>query len=284
MTVDDFVDMNRKRLSVTALCEAISLRRSTYYARRKKPGSARAKRDTDLAGEIALVRRGYSKNIGRRNVAHALRRKGKPAGEKRIGRVMKANGWYGVPHSRRSRPALPVPISHRDLVQRKFSAEAPNLLWWGDTKEFWTGEGKLYLASLQDAYSRYIVGFALSATNDSELTKAALARAVRSRRPQRGLIHHTDRGGPYTSWSYQTQVERIGARPSVSRPGVPHDNACIESFHSTLQREFLAFNRFATRSQATSQISGWIRNYNLKRFHSTLGYLSPAEHESHNAA
>lgn len=284
MTADDFVDMHRKRLPVKALCEAIGLRRSTYYAHRKKPGSARMRRDADLAREIALVRRGYSKNIGRRNVAYALRRKGKPAAEKRIGRVMKANGWYGVPYSRRSRPALPVPISHRDLVQRQFSANEPNRLWWGDTKEFWTGEGKLYLASLQDAYSRYIVGFALSATNDTELTKAALSRAVSSRRPGRGLIHHTDRGGTYTAWGYQTQLENIGALPSVSRPGVPHDNACIESFHSTLQREFLAFNRFATRQQGISQVSAWIRNYNLKRFHSTLGYLSPAEHESHNAA
>lgn len=284
MTVDDFVDMQRGRHSVSVLCDAISHKRSTYYARKRRPESSRAKQDRKLAREIAAVRRGHNRSRGRRTVARALQRKGTASGEKRIGRVMRENGWFGAPQPRRPRPAIPVPISHRDLLQRQFWASAPNEKWWGDVKEIATGEGKLFLASLQDAFSRYIVGFAFSATNDTDLTSSALARAARNRKPGRGMIHHTDRGGPYTSWAYQAELEKLGAKPSVSRPGVPHDNACIESFHSTLQRELLAYHRFKTREEAIRVITGWIRHFNRYRFHSTLGYLSPAEHEAHNVA
>lgn len=284
MTVDDFVDIHRGRLSVAVLCDAISHKRSTYYARKRRPGSSRAKRDRKLAQEIKKVRLGHNRSRGRRTVTRALQRKGITSSEKLVGRVMRENGWFGVPRPVRSRPAIPVPISHRDLLQRQFWAAGPNQKWWGDVKEIWTREGKLFLASLQDAYSRYIVGFAFSESNDTELSSSALARAVRTRKPGRGLIHHTDRGGPYTSWAYQAELEKVGALPSVSRPGVPHDNACIESFHSTLQRELLAFHQFKTRQEAIDVITGWIRHFNRHRFHSTLGYLSPAEHEAHNAA
>jgi len=284
MTVDDFVDMHRRRLPVEVLCAAISHKRSTYYARKRRPGSSRTQRDHKLAKQIAAVRRGYNKARGRRTVVRALRRKGISCSEKVVGRVMRENGWFGAPRARRQRPAIPVQISHRDLVQRQFWASAPNQVWWGDVKEIQTREGELFLSSLQDAYSRYIVGFAFSSNNDTNLTSSALARAVRNRKPGRGMIHHTDRGGPYTSWAYQAQLEQLGALPSVSRPGVPHDNACIESWHSTLQREFLAFHRFETRDQAIREITGWIRHFNKHRFHSTLGYLSPVEHEAHNVA
>lgn len=196
---------------------------------------------------------------------------------------MKANGWYGTPRSSRPRPAMPVPITHRDLVERNFSAAAPNHLWWGDVTEIPTRKGTLYLASLQDAFSRYIVGFALSTRNDTDLATAALNAAVKRRRPNRGLIHHTDRGGPYMSWTYQNRLADLGSQPSVGRKGTPHDNACIESFHSTLERELLAFEPFKTHADAIREVTGWIRHFNTRRFHSTLGRLCPAEFERHHA-
>jgi len=236
-----------------------------------------------LAKEIAKVRKGHNRSRGRRNVWEALRRKGQTAGERRIGRVMKVNGWYGTPRSSRTRPAMPVPITHRDLVGRNFSATAPNHLWWGDVTEIPTWKGTLYLASLQDAFSRYIVGFAISPSNDTDLAAAALNTAVKRRRPHRGLIHHTDRGGPYMSWAYQNRLQDLGSRPSVGRKGTPHDNACIESFHSTLERELLAFEPFTNQADAIREVTGWIRHFNSRRFHSTLGRLSPAEYERRHA-
>lgn len=281
MTVDDFVTESRGTASVKALCAAIGLKRSTYYARRKRPESARVARDELLAHQIAKVRKGHHHVRGRRNVKEALRRKKNGAGERRIGRVMRAKGWYGTPRSSRPKPPIPVPIvSPRDLVQRQFHASAPNQTWWGDVTEIPTGEGTVYLATLQDAFSRYIVGYAFSTRNDTDLAMAALRNAEKRRRPSRGIIHHTDQGSPYRSWTYQAELEQIGAEPSFSRVGKPGDNACIESWHSTLEREFLAFRDFSTCTQAIHETTGWIRHFNRWRFHSTLGRLTPAEFEA----
>ena len=280
MTADDFVEAHRDRFPVGVLCASIGHHRSTYYARRHRPQLQQPRRDAQLARDIAAVRRGHNRARGRRTVREALRRKGVAAGERRIGRVMRAEGWFGTPRSSRPKPAIPVPLmAHTDLVRRKFRASAPNRLWWGDVKQIATGAGPLYLASLQDAFSRYIVGFAFSQRNDNDLTAAALMRAVGHRRPSRGLVHHSDRGSSYMAWPYLAHLERMGSRQSVGRAGTPHDNACIESWHSTLQRELLAFHDFRTPTEAVVAVSGWIRHFNRRRFHSTLGLLTPLEFE-----
>lgn len=283
MTVDDFVTAYRGTASVSVLCAAIGHKRSTYYARRRRAASARVARDAKLAREIAGVRRGYNHVRGRRNVKEALRRKGNTAGERRIGRVMRENGWYGTPRSSRPRPPVPVPVvSPHDLIQRQFRAEAPNQRWWGDVTEIPTQEGPLFLASLQDAFSRYIVGFAFSSHNDTELAMDALRHAQKRRPRARGFVHHTDQGSPYRSWTYQAKLEQLSARPSLGRAGKPQDNACIESWHSTLERELLAFNDFKTHEEAIRAITAWIHHFNRWRFHSTLGRLSPVEYERHH--
>lgn len=281
MTVDDFVDLHRDRYSVGLLCAAVGLPRSTYYARRQLPGGSRSRLDAELARQIEAVRQGHNRSRGRRTVREALRRQGVRVGERRVGRVMRAEGWYGTPRSSRPRTQLPVPVkSYSDLVHRQFHAEAPNRLWWADVKTISSSQGPVYLATLQDAFSRCIVGFAFSPRNDTQLTVAALSRAVQQRRPGRGLVHHSDRGSPYLAWTYQSQLERLGGRQSVSRVGNPYDNACIESWHSTLQRELLAFHRFETAADVVTTVSAWIRHFNQRRFHSTLGLLTPLEYET----
>lgn len=284
MTADDFVDMHRQKFPVAVLCRAIGHRRSTYYARRgKRPGSVREERDRLLAREIAKVRTGHNRSRGRRNVHEALRRKGQIAGERRIGRVMRAEGWYGTPRSFRRPPVPAHLLAPNDLVQRLFHASAPNQIWWTDVTEIPTAEGVFYLAVIQDAFSRCIVGYAMAPNNDTELALRALDRATRTRRPSRGLIHHSDRGSPYRSWTYQSRLSQIGALPSMGRPRAPQDNACIESWNSTLERELLAFNSFKTGAEAERSITGWIRHFNRWRFHSTLDRLTPTEFEAQHA-
>lgn len=283
MTIDDFVELHHEKLPVSVLCAAIGHRRSTYYARRNKPDSCRVKRDEALARHIAKSRLGKNHVRGRRNVKEALRRKGIAASEGRIGRVMKSKGWYGVPRSSRPRPALPLNVEMKDLVQRRFSETAPNRTWWGDVTEIPTRQGILYLASLEDAFSRFIVGFSLSLRNDTDLVRTTLSQATKKRRPARGLIHHTDRGSPYLSWSYQREVAHAGMRPSVGQRKTSADNAAIESFHSTLERELLAFSDFQTFRQATTEVTAWIHHYNRRRYHSSLGRVSPAEFERRHA-
>jgi putative transposase len=285
MTIDDFVDMHRGKFPVAVLCASIGHRRSTYYARRgNRQAQARQLRDDALAREIARARTGHNRSRGRRNVHEALHRKGRPAGERRIGRVMRAQGWYGVPRSSRPHPAVPVHLTgHHDLVQRNYYAVSPNRVWWTDVTEILTNQGVMYLAVIQDAFSRFIVGYAFGERNDTDLAQRALAHAVRRRRPARGLIHHSDQASTYRSWAYQSDLTRLGAKASMGRPGTPGDNTCIESWNSTLERELLAFETFTTRSIAKSRVAGWIVHFNHRRFHSYLGRLTPAEFEAQHA-
>lgn len=284
MTADDFVNMHREEFPVAVLCAAIGHRRSTYYARRgKRRGSVREERDRILARQIAKVRTGHNRSRGRRNVREALSRKGQRVSERRIGRVMRAEGWYGAPRSFRRPPVPAQLLAPSDLVQRQFRASAPNRVWWTDVTEIPTARGVLYLAAIQDAFSRCIVGYALARNNDTELVLRALNRAARTRRPPRGLIHHSDQGSPYRSWTYQSRLAQLGAVPSMGRVHSPHDNACMESWNSTLERELLAINSFKTGTDAESAVASWIRHFNRQRFHSTLGRLTPAEFEAHHA-
>jgi len=279
MTVDDFVNDLRGRFSVRTLCRAAHHPTSTYYARRTRTAPRRTAGDEALAREIARQRRGKRHVYGRRRVQRGLRRRGLVVNHKRIARVMRARGWYGVPVRRKPRSSEPVLTIHRNLVQRRFSASVPNRLWMGDVTQLPTLDGPLFLAAYEDAYSRYIVGYAFSTTNDSRLTGAALRAAVQRRRPDRGLVHHTDQGANYLSWTHQSALERLQAQPSCSAKGTPLDNACIESFFSTLQRELLDDLPPLSRPRTIREVTSWIRFYNRERYHSRLDYLSPVEYE-----
>lgn len=280
MTVDDFVDEHRRRTPVAILCRAVHYSRNTYYARRRANHTERLKKDRVLASEIKKVRKGKGHVFGRRRVRTGLARKNIKANPKAIARVMRSNGWFGIPCRKKPRSAEPVLVIHKNLLQRQFYVDAPNTVWTPDVKEIPTHQGRLFLAAHEDLFSRYVVGFSFSNHNDTALVAESLRRAVRMRRPKRGLLHHSDQGTPFLSWEYQHCLEEIQAVPSCSAPGTPHDNACIESFFSTLQREYLDGEKFGTRAAAIKGVIGWIRWYNRKRFHSTLGNLSPSEYEA----
>jgi len=166
-----------------------------------------------------------------------------------------------------------------NLLKRQFDAPAPNRRWVGDTTELLVSNGgRLFLAAILDLFSRYIVGWALSAVNDRHLTIKALELALKRRCPDVGLLHHSDQGSTYASTDYQATLSAHGITCSMSRRGDCHDNAVMESFFSTLKSEL--GERFASCGEAKTELFDYIEVfYNQQRRHSTLGQISPAEFE-----
>jgi len=170
-----------------------------------------------------------------------------------------------------------------NLLNREFTAAAPNQRWVGDTTEFVVGNsGKLYLAVILDLFSRFVVGWAISAVNDRHLAIRALDAALKRRCPDSGLLHHSDQGSPYASEDYQAILEAQGITCSMSRRGNCYDNAVMESFFSTVKSELV--DRFESFGVAKMELFDYLEVfYNQRRRHSTLGQVSPAAFEKARA-
>jgi transposase InsO family protein len=201
-------------------------------------------------------------------------------GRKRIVRLMQDAGLK----ARVRRRYRSTTMSEHDqpvaanLLARQFQAQGPNERWVGDTTELLVSGGKLYLAAILDLFSRFVVGWAVSAVNDRHLVIKALEMALKRRGPEAGLLHHSDQGSPYASEDYQQILEARGITCSMSRRGNCYDNAAMESWFSTLKSEL--GERFDTYGHAKEQLFDYIEVfYNQQRRHSALAYASPAEHE-----
>lgn len=276
-----FIAAEKARHSLSLLCRCLRVTRSGFHAWRKRPESARAKRDRRLK---VLIRASFAASKGRYGsprIHEDLRQQGERASRKRVIRLMQEEKLRVRARKRfksttRSDHDLPRAAN---LLDRRFTAEAPNQRWVGDTTQFVIGEsGKLYLAAILDLYSRFIVGWAASAVNDRHLTIQALEMALKRRRPEAGLLHHSDQGSTYASQDYQAILDARGIASSMSRRGDCYDNAVIESFFSTVKSELA--ERFDSFRQAKMELFDYIEAfYNQRRRHSTLGQMSPAAFE-----
>ena len=277
-----FIAAEKALYPVRLLCELLEVSRSGFYAWVDRPTPPKTTADARLGEETraALVRgRGA---YGSPRVHRELRAHGIRVSRKRIERLMRENGIVArqkrrFVHTTDSRHAHPIAPN---LLDRHFDPKAANEVWAGDVTYIATGEGWLYLAVLLDLFSRRVVGWATSAVNDRELAIEALRRALRSRRPARGLVHHTDRGSPYASDEYRQALVDRGISASMSRTGDCYDNAVAESFFATLKAEHVDYEDFATRAVGTASIGDYVESfYNTARRHSHLGYVSPIEFE-----
>ena len=231
-----------------------------------------------------LVRASFDesrKNYGSPRVHEDLIDLKERVSRKRVARLMRQAGLKARARKRYKNTTMSdhdQPVA-ANLLDREFTAQAPNQRWVGDTTEFVIGQsGKLYLATILDLYSRFIVGWAVSAVNDRHLTLNALQMALKRRCPEAGLLHHSDQGCTYASEDYQAVLQAHGIICSMSRRGNCYDNAVMESFFSTLKSELT--ERFDSNGEAKMELFDYIEVfYNQKRRHSTLGQVSPAAYE-----
>jgi putative transposase len=217
---------------VATICRVLGVSPSGYYAWRNRPASARARADAALSARLS---------------------------RKRVARLMRAAELVGVSRRKafhttvRDRDAPSVP----DLVQRDFTAPAPNRLWVADITYVPTWTGFLYLAVVVDAFSRRVVGWAMALHLRTELVLAALDMALRQRRPA-SVIHHSDQGCQYTAVAFGSRCREAGVRPSMGSVGDAYDNAPCESFFATLECELLDRVNFKTQAEARPAVFDFI--------------------------
>jgi len=280
-----FIAAEKAQHSVAQLCRVLQVAPSGFYAWQHRSPSRRALANATLTEQIRAIHERSRCTYGAPRIHADLRAAKKRVSRKRVARLMRVAGLVGRPPRRARRTTVADPkVQVEDLVQRSFTATAPDQKWFGDITYIRTWEGWLYLAVILDAYSRKVVGWAMADHLRTELATDALEMALRTRRPNPGLIHHTDRGVQYTSSAYGELLSAYQARQSVGRPGTCWDNAVAESFFATLKNELIYRHVWPTRRHAELAvfefIAGW---YNQHRRHSTLGYCSPAEVERHTS-
>jgi putative transposase len=262
-------------------CRALGVAESWFYKWKHGTLPPRARRRVRLAAEVKRLFDGYGGKRGSPMITADLRGRVRVS-ENTVAALMREQGLAARPKRRRKATTRPGRGRWRapDLVRRQFPAAKLNHKWYSDGTEIPTDEGKLHLASVMDAASRRVLGFALSEHHDAQLAYAALAMASAVRGGHvPGVIMHTDQGSEYTAKAFQATCQRLGIAQSMGRPGSALDNAVIESWHSTLEFELRRDQHFATKAAARAGVAAWIEDYNTKRRHSACQKMPPAAYE-----
>ena len=281
-----WVQTEKATYPLAQLCRWLDVTRSGFYAWRGRPESTHTRDDRRLKVLVRASFEASKQRYGSPRVHKDLLEQDEYVSRKRVVRLMQEDGLKA---RLRKRYKLTTMSDHdqpvaANLLDRQFEADAPNQRWVGDTTEFVIGgSGKLYFAAILDLFSRFIVGWAVSAVNDRHLTIKALQMALKRRYPDAGLLHHSDQGCTYASEDYQDVLDTHGITCSMSRRGNCYDNAVMESFFSTVKSELRV--HFDSNGEAKMELFDYIEVfYNQRRRHSTLGQISPAAFERRAAA
>lgn len=264
------------------MCDLLKVSRSAYYAWFDSTPSPRQLERQQLADKVKEIFWDHARNYGARRIRHAMQAQGFVIRRRRVSKLMKSQGLYcktkrkfkATTDSRHTLPIAP------NLLARDFSALAPDQKYVGDITYIWTQEGWLYLATVIDLFSRKIVGWAMQDHMKAELVNEALLMAIWRRKPERGLLWHTDRGAQYASQSHRDILGLHGITQSMSRKGNCWDNSVAESFFKTLKTELTRHINYKTKDQAKQSIFEYIEvYYNRRRSHSANNYLTPEAFE-----
>lgn len=264
------------------MCDALEVSVSGFYAWCKREPSHHSREDAELASHIKEIFQDYRCVYGSPRIHAELQGQGVYCARKRVARLMREQELVAKRRRHRTittRSDEGVTFAP-NLLQQDFHADEPDQKWTTDTTYIWTSEGWLYLAVVLDVFSRMVVGWAMSAIQDATLVVNALNMALVRRRPQAGLLVHSDRGSTYTSEEYLALLQKNGIQISMSRTANCYDNAVTESFFHSFKGECIDLESFSSRVQARNCTFDYIEIfYNRVRRHSTLHYLSPVKFE-----
>lgn len=269
-----FIDAWRKTFPIHRMCKVLRVTSRGYRVWRRRPMSQSQREDMVLLAHIREQHKLSLHSYGRPRMTEELQELGFDVGHRRVGRLMRQNGIEAV---RTRKYKVTTDSKHSfaiapNLLDRDFSATAPNQKWAGDITYIWTSEGWLYLAVILDLYSRRVIGWAVSNRMKRDLAIRALDMAVALRQPAKGCIHHTDRGSQYCSHDYQKRLKKHGFLVSMSGKGNCYDNAAVETFFKTLKAELIWRNLWSTRRKVEMALFEYIDGFhNPRRRYSTLG-------------
>ncbi len=277
-----FIEQHKDAWPICLMCDTLEVSSAGFYAWRDRPASEQEQRREALLVEIAAVHAEVKQRYGSPRIHAELKAKGVECCVNTVAKLMHDND-IRAKTARKFKNTTdsnhPLPVAD-NLLDRQFDAQAPNERWVADITYIATREGWLYLAAVEDLYSRMVVGWSMGDTMTSRLVVDALEMAVQRRLPDEGLLAHSDRGSQYASEHYQRLLAKHGIECSMSGVGQCWDNAPMESFFATLKKELVHHEDYYTRIQARTSIFEYIETfYNPKRRHSSLGYVSPAEYE-----
>ena len=282
----EFVDANRARFGVEPVCAALQVAPSTYWSAKRRPPSARAVRDAKMMPLLLVLWQANYCVYGARKLWIAARR----AGRDQVARLMRRLDIRGVQRQKRVRTTRPDPAAARppDLVERDFTADAPNRLWVADLTHVATWSGVAYVCFITDAFSRRIVGWRGAANKAAQMVRDALemARWARGARLE-GLIAHADAGSQFTSIRYSERLDEIGATPSIGSVADSYDNALAEAVNSLYKTELIRGPRqgpWRTVEDVELATLGWVHWWNTQRIHGYLADQSPDQFEAAYAA
>ena len=265
------------------LCRLMKVSKSGYYAWKKKKPGKRSVENEKLVFEIRVLHEKSGRNSGSPKIWEALKKAGKKYGKNRVARLMRKNGIrckYAKKYKATTNSKHSYPVAE-NILKQHFVVERPNEVWVADITYVWTEEGWLYVSVVIDLYARKVVGLAMSERIDADLANAALMQAIERRRPDPGLLYHSDQGATYAATSHQEIVSKNKLTMSMSRKGNPYDNAVAESTLGCYKKELVFDEKFETRARAKVKTFEYFEvTFNRERLHSSNGYNTPEEHES----
>lgn len=262
------------------MCRVYGVTRAGYYAWRDRRQSPRARQNVELTERIRAVHRESRRTYGSPRVYRALRGRGCRASENRVARLMRAQGIKArVATIRYTNPTLQRFFAGARNEQLDLDLKGLDQVWVGDITYLKVGSIYRYLAVVMDKYSRRILGWAYGKRKDVALTLRALDRAVRYRKPSRGLIFHTDRGIEYAAGAFKERLGELGITQSMNRPGKINDNAYIESFFHSMKSDIVHGLTFTEDCEIEQAVRAYVPFYNGTRLHSSLNYVPPATYE-----